>query len=194
MSDIQNQIRKEVIEPDLLKNIKDTSSAAFFWRKVGNVCEAVGKMFVVFQGLLAFASATFNVSYLGFISGALSIVAMGLFSYSTYSMNESKERSNQLNMLLTYTGIDPVPSIEIDSAGTSDGNANANANSSLQPISPYYNVRSSSMSPQPVQSGKVPGILVAAAKVSTYASSLLQQNPPNNSEQKTDLIQIQSQK
>lgn len=133
MSTLQSTIESDVIDPSVLKNIKDTSSASYFWRKIGNVCEALGKLFVGIQGILAFAASTYNMQTLSFISGAMSILAMALFTYSSYSMQESKERTTELNMLLTYKGITNVPNIAIDSAAglTSDATSTTYGSTSV---------------------------------------------------------------
>lgn len=112
---MQEVIQHDIVDPHIIKNSRDTSDASFFWRKLGNGCEATAKILVAVQGVISFGAAAYSMPMLGFISGSVSIVAMSLFGYSSYSMSESKERTVELNMLLRHAGIREVPNIAIDS-------------------------------------------------------------------------------
>lgn len=105
----------EVLEEHLARDIVDTSNASYFWRKVGNGSEAVAKILVIGQGVISFGAAMFDMPLLSFASGAISVVAVGLYGFSSYSMSESKERTEQMNMILKYKGVPVVPNIAVDS-------------------------------------------------------------------------------
>ena len=93
-------------EEHLKRDILDASKASYFWRKVGNGSEAAAKVLVVTQGLLSFGAATFNLPLLSFASGGMTVLAVGLYGFSTYIMAENKQRTEQMNILLKVSAPD----------------------------------------------------------------------------------------
>ena len=113
---IKEKIQHRIVDKHLVRDAYDTSKASFFWRKIGNSCEGLAKTLVISQSVISFAAATFDKPILGFVSGGMSAVAIGLYGFASYSMSESKERTEQLNLVIGYKGIPPVPNIAMDSS------------------------------------------------------------------------------
>ena len=111
MMTINDKIQKDVIDKHILRDVKDTSQATFFWRKVGNGSEAFAKLLIATQGIISFGAASYDMPVLGFVSGSLSIFSMALLTYAKYAVGESKERTEELNQLLSFKGIQPIPNI-----------------------------------------------------------------------------------
>ena len=114
--DLRMRIQQEIVDPHIFKDARNTSHAARWWRRVGNGCEAAAKVIVGVQGVVSFGAASWDMPMLGFVSGSMSIIAMSLFGFSSYAQSESKERTTQMNMLLKFKGLEPVPMIAMDSA------------------------------------------------------------------------------
>lgn len=112
--DIRSKIQNEIVDPHIFKDARNTSNAARWWRRVGNGCEAAAKIIVGVQGVVSFGAASWNMPMLGFVSGGMSIIAMSLFGFASYSVSESKERTLQMNMLLRFKGLDPIPVIAVE--------------------------------------------------------------------------------
>lgn len=111
---MSGRIQTEIIDPFIIKNIKDTSQSVYFWRKVSNYTESSAKLIIVLQSLVTFAAATYEMPYLAFVGGSLSVISISLLGYAKYAAGESKERNTELNVLLKYKGLEQVPDVTVD--------------------------------------------------------------------------------
>lgn len=120
---LKDRIQAEVVNPHLYRDVTDVSNASYFWRKVANCTEALGRFLIVMQSIVSFGSAVYDLPTLGFVSGSTSIFAMGLIAYSSYALQESKERTDEMNLILQHQTISAVPNLI---AVKSDDNAKTN--------------------------------------------------------------------
>ena len=104
----------KLIQNRYLCDIKSGLRARSYCKTTGDFCESFGQILIAATGIVSFASATWNISYLSYIAGSLSTLSIS--KLSSYCMRESKERSDEVNRILTKLGIDNIVNIAIDSA------------------------------------------------------------------------------
>lgn len=94
------------------------------WKKIGDAFEAIAKGFTGVSAVLAFAASavdnTNTANILSFTSGTVGTVGLVLLTYSTYATKESRQRTAELNALLTSIGVTPVPHIAATEAVDSE--------------------------------------------------------------------------
>lgn len=118
--DICTEINK-MIDEDYLSNVKLGLSSRSCWKFTGDCTETLGHISIGVSAIIAFAAGFFGIGFLSFIAGCFSTGAILLLKFSSYSMGESKERTTEINRILSKLNIDELVDIAIDSA--SDGTA-----------------------------------------------------------------------
>lgn len=85
------------------------------WKKTGDLCEAFSKGLAGVGTILAYAASAINTQpatdILAFTSGFVGTVGLTLFAYSSYSTQESRQRTQELNALLQSLGVTPMPEL-----------------------------------------------------------------------------------
>ena len=61
--------------------------------------------------VLSFSAGAFNITTLAFVAGCSGSVSLALMRATSYALRESKEREEQLNILLDKARIQQVPSL-----------------------------------------------------------------------------------
>jgi len=91
------------------------------WKKFGDSCEAIAKGLTGVSSVLAFASSairdTKTADILSFCSGSVGTIGLVLLTYSNYAIKESKERTEELNVILDRIGVTPMPDINAQDSG-----------------------------------------------------------------------------
>jgi hypothetical protein len=155
---VKEEILIELVEPCYKTDIKELINERKFWRKTGNYFESASKVFIGASSIVSFASGIYNYQLLSFFSGTTGVLSLVCMQFSSYSYNESKERTSKLNKLLDKLKIETVPDIS----------AQALTSSTYQQT-PYqssvYNPR------QPVYSEPRPVVIVEPPKVYNEPSS-----------------------
>jgi len=155
---VKDEILTELVEPCYKTDIKELINERKFWRKTGNYFESASKVFIGASSIVSFASGIYNYQLLSFFSGTTGVLSLVCMQFSSYSYNESKERTSKLNKLLDKLKIETVPDIS----------AQALTSSTYQQT-PYqssvYNPR------QPVYSEPRPVVIVEPPKVYNEPSS-----------------------
>tara|TARA_B110000211_G_scaffold234912_1_gene307332 strand:- start:2309 stop:2899 length:591 start_codon:yes stop_codon:yes gene_type:complete len=105
---------KEQLNRTIQRDIRDTIKWRFIFRKSGDICELLALCSSLISTVLAFSSGVFNNTTLSFVAGCTGSISLALMRASSYSMKESKERNEQLNMLLEKSHIKYLPSLVID--------------------------------------------------------------------------------
>lgn len=86
-----------------------------FWKKFGDACEAVAKCLTGVGSILAFASSAIHdptkADILSFVSGSIGTIGLVMLSYSNYAIRESKQRTDEVNGILSTIGVTPLPNI-----------------------------------------------------------------------------------
>ena len=92
-------------------DIADTIRWRFLWRKGGNITEGLSLITSLISTVLSFSAGAFNHTTLAFAAGCLGSVSLALMRATSYALKESKEREEQLNILLDKARIRQVPSL-----------------------------------------------------------------------------------
>lgn len=122
-ADAINKIKQDLVEKNYYRDIQYNINSKFRWKWAGDFTEALAHLCTALSVILAFSAGFFNYSLLSFIAGCFGTCSFVLLRLSSYSMKESRERTEQVNALLRKIGIDSIPDIVIDSALT---NSNMN--------------------------------------------------------------------
>ena len=104
------QVNKINYYQDIEHNIKSKSN----WKITSDASNTFSKIISSFAIIVSFASGYFNYSTLSFIAGSLGTVSSVSLQFSTYAMNESRERTQTVNKILEYIGINKIVDISID--------------------------------------------------------------------------------
>ena len=85
------------------------------WKKTGDICEAFSKGLAGISTILAYAASAINTQpatdILAVSSGFVGTIGLTLFAYSSYSTQESRQRTQELNALLQSLGVTPMPEL-----------------------------------------------------------------------------------
>ncbi len=81
----------------------------------GDVCEFLGHILIGVAAIISFAAGIWDLNYLAYISGGLSIGSMSLIKFSAYATKESRERTQEINKILTSVQVQTrIPDISTD--------------------------------------------------------------------------------
>lgn len=130
---VKRDIMKKLIEPCYYKDVKDLITERDFWRKLGNIFESSGKIFVGTSSIAAFSSGMYKYDILSFVAGTTSVVSLICMQFSSYSYNESKERTSKLNKLLHKLGVESIPDISYQiQTGETQQQSNTPSNNEIE--------------------------------------------------------------
>jgi len=139
---VKDEILTELVEPCYKTDVKELIEERKFWRKTGNYFESASKVFIGASSIVSFASGIYSYQLLSFFSGTTGVLSLVCMQFSSYSYNESKERTSKLNKLLDKLKIETVPDISAQAL-----------NSSVYQQTPYTSsqtYQNSSYNPRPV--------------------------------------------
>lgn len=108
--ELHNIIEEQVINPNLSKEIENLLKSRNKWRKVANINETLGNIFIAIAAILSFANGVYKYDSLAFTSGCVNVISISLLRFSDYSAKESTERNKLLNELLLRINIQIMPS------------------------------------------------------------------------------------
>lgn len=111
----KNKITK-LINDRYLLDIESGLTGRTCYKVAGDACETTGHILVGAAALVAFASGTWNINYLSYIAGSISILSVSLLKLSSYFQRESRERTDMLNLILSKLKIDNIVDISFDSS------------------------------------------------------------------------------
>ena len=109
-SETRNNIKK-TLNQTIEFDITDTIRWRFIWRKGGDITEAMALITSLISTVLSFSAGVFDYTYLAFAAGCLGSISLALLRATSYAMKESKEREEQLNILLDKARIRQIPSL-----------------------------------------------------------------------------------
>lgn len=125
---IITKIKQDLIEPTYYEDIKNSLYGREKWKKIGDISETISKVLTGFATIFAFAAGYFKLTYLSFIAGCLGTSAIVLLQFSSYAVNESRERTARANIILHDLGIKKIVDIE---AGLLNTNIETALNNSI---------------------------------------------------------------
>lgn len=119
--EFNSRVRKEILNEDYFNDIKYNMGSKSRMKILSDITEILSYMFAAVGIILSFAAGFFNNIYIAFAAGCMSTIAMVLLKLSSYFMNESKERTQQVNILLRNRNFNQIPDISIE---YNNGNGN----------------------------------------------------------------------
>lgn len=114
--ELLKKISNELIEKTYYNDVKRNLRERCLCKCIGDISEALAHIIAGIGIVLSFAAGFFDLYILSFLAGCFGTVAMILLQCSSYSMKESRERTDEVNILLEKLGINEIPNIAIDSA------------------------------------------------------------------------------
>lgn len=102
---------KQKLNATIVRDINDTIRWRFVFRKCGNYFEFLSLVTSLISTVLAFSAGSFDNTYLAFTAGCLGSISLAFMKATSYAMKESKERNEQLNMILDKARIKYLPSL-----------------------------------------------------------------------------------
>lgn len=159
---VKDEILTELVEPCYKADVKELIEERKFWRKTGNYFESASKVFIGASSIVSFASGIYNYQLLSFFSGTTGVLSLVCMQFSSYSYNESKERTSKLNKLLEKLKIETVPDIS--------NQVLTSSNYQQTPYTSSQTYQSSVYNPRPV-------VIVEPPKVYNAPSSLTSTPP-----------------
>ena len=120
----KTRIVNELLEPAYYNDVKDTLEWRYKWRKIANTTESFSQLLIGGSTICAFAAGFFNYTKLSFVAGSLTVAAGILMKLTAYSNNESKERTQSLNIILDDLHIKKMPSINVNNNPNVANNTN----------------------------------------------------------------------
>jgi len=114
-ADTKNIIVKLVNESNV-RDIKNGLRCKYGCKCTADITEVIGQLFIGAAAIISFSAPSFNIDYLSYIAGVCGVIGIVLLKFSSYTMKESKERTDQVNRILTANDIMNIPDITIDSA------------------------------------------------------------------------------
>ena len=110
--EIKVKIVKEYVEPAYLYDISSMIKGKRCWKTVGQIFETFSKIFIAISGILSFSSGYFGDPILGLVSGSITTISLAMLQFSSFSYNQNKKQSAELNLLLQKINVDTIPIIE----------------------------------------------------------------------------------
>ena len=105
---IMEKIRQSY-EKDINENLESRSRC----RKLGNSLQTLSQFISVGATIMAFSAGFYDDKMLSFISGCLGSLSLAFLKTSDYALNESRERTESLNIILKKLNIDTIPDVVV---------------------------------------------------------------------------------
>ena len=102
---------KQKLNATIVRDINDTIRWRFLFRKCGNYFEFLSLVTSLISTVFAFSAGSFDNTYLAFVAGCLGSISLAFMKATSYAMKESKERNEQLNIILDKAHIKYMPSL-----------------------------------------------------------------------------------
>jgi hypothetical protein len=110
--EVKLQIVNDIVEPSYIEEIRHSITARKCWKKTGQIFETLSKVLVAVSGILSFSSGYFGDPILGLVSGSITTISLAMLQFSSFSYNQNKKQSAELNLLLQKINVDTMPIIE----------------------------------------------------------------------------------
>jgi hypothetical protein len=110
--EVKLQIVNDIVEPSYIEEIRNSITARKCWKKTGQIFETLSKVLVAVSGILSFSSGYFGDPILGLVSGSITTISLAMLQFSSFSYNQNKKQSAELNLLLQKINVDTIPIIE----------------------------------------------------------------------------------
>ena len=113
MNDDMKHMIMERIRQSYEKDINDNLESRSRCRKLGNSLQTLSQFISVGATIMAFSAGFYDDKILSFISGCLGSLSLAFLKTSDYALNESRERTESLNIILKKLNIDTIPDVVV---------------------------------------------------------------------------------
>lgn len=110
-SKLSNSILVDIIEPSYYSDTKELIQNRKCWRITGSIFTTISKILLGASSILAFASGTYQNINWSFISGSTSVISLICLQFATHAYKESKENTEDLNIILNKLNISTIPDL-----------------------------------------------------------------------------------
>ena len=108
----RTKIIEKYIRPNMIGDIENCFLWRKRWEKISTTSFCLSEILGLIQTGLAFSAASFNLVLVSYLAGMFGILCIALNRFGSYSKNESSEKTNQLNEILSTVGIkDKIPDL-----------------------------------------------------------------------------------
>lgn len=109
-----NRLRKLLV-PEYERDVRTLVGGRHVWKTVHDTVEIVSKVVAGVASILAFAASSVKNSQLtdilSFSAGCTGTLALVMTVFANYSRNQSRERTKELNTVLKFIGVTPMPQL-----------------------------------------------------------------------------------
>ena len=113
MNDDMKHMIMERIRQSYEKDINENLESRSRCRKLGNSLQTLSQFISVGATIMAFSAGFYDDKILSFVSGCLGSLSLAFLKTSDYALNESRERTESLNIILKKLNIDTIPDVVI---------------------------------------------------------------------------------
>lgn len=113
MNDDMKHMIMERIRQSYEKDINENLESRSRCRKLGNSLQTLSQFISVGATIMAFSAGFYDDKILSFISGCLGSLSLAFLKTSDYALNESRERTESLNIILKKLNIDTIPDVVV---------------------------------------------------------------------------------
>ena len=121
-SALRISIVNEILEPSYYQDVKEYVEERKSWRHIGSYFGTISKILVGLSGVSSFASGTYKDENFSFIAGCISVISLVCLQFSSYALKESKQKTIELNKILSKLNISNVPDTSYNSIDDKDKN------------------------------------------------------------------------
>ena len=114
---LKSDILVTLIEPSYKSEITQNLKLRKKFKNYGIMFESLSKLFVGISSVMSFAAGIYKYEIMSFLAGTASVLSLVLLQYASFSYNENKKISLELNSILKKLNI---VTINIDNASTTD--------------------------------------------------------------------------
>ena len=109
---VKIEIVHELIEPSYKEEVKQNIEGKKRWKRVGQLTETLSKIFVAVSGIISFSAGYLNNPVLAFVSGTMTTISLMVLQFSSFSYNQNKKQSAELNAILQKLNVDTMPVVD----------------------------------------------------------------------------------
>lgn len=111
MSNFKDHITLNLIQPNYINEITTFINGRSRWRSVGMAFETTSKILMGAGSVLSFAAGVYSNVNFSFIAGSVSTLSVVSLQFATFCYRESKQSSDDLNIILKKLKLDTLPDI-----------------------------------------------------------------------------------
>ena len=108
----KEQITVNIIQPNYINEITTFINGRSRWKTIGMIFETVSKLLMGAGSILSFSAGVYTNTNLSFIAGSISTLSVISLQFSTFCNRESKQSTDELNIVLKKLTLDTLPTFE----------------------------------------------------------------------------------